>query len=167
MLLDEAIGKKLPPGVKVPYWTTDLIQWILELENAPMDSLSPQLQELKLGFEQMPLDPTKSKGIERRVNEALIAAGEEPGIKLIFSDRKLDRSTIPPTRVIKTAKDRNEGFAEREKRLKDLRKHNRKLYATVMAIMAEDVASMPIQGLPVPQVLPDGSMSIEVSRQVL
>lgn len=140
----EVLGKEDVPTRLV--CKTDVVQCILELEEAPMNSLSPQLQQLEQGFEEIPLDARKPMGIERRVNTALHeGGGEEKRIKLVYSDWKLDRSTTPPTRVVKTDKDRLEGTTEREKYLADLKKRKPRLYAQALAILAEAAqASDPI-----------------------
>lgn len=156
--------KKKLPGMKVPTWDDDLIQAVMELEDASMDSLSPKLQFLKLGFEQIQLDPHKPKGIERRDSEALRAGGEPADFNTVYSDWRIDRSSIPPTRVQKTHRDRLEETMAREKSLKSLRRRKPKVHASVMAILAEEFSFMPTSGGHAPERLPSGRMSQKVSE---
>lgn len=134
-LVTDKHRERLPAGKKLPYWDADLIYAVMELEDVPMDSLSPQLQDMKLGFKQLSLDPSKPKGVERRINEALRLAGE-PGIKTVFSEWRIDHSTVPPSRIRKTDRERLESVRESQERIRELEQRKPELYTTIEEIVA-------------------------------
>lgn len=141
-------------GGPVPENELELATFRDELEDAPMESLSPELQELKRGFEHMPIDPASPKGIERRINEALRAGGETEYFKIVHGAFRIDTSTVPPSRVPKSGQDHNEQQRRQLERYNDLRARKPQLYLTVGLIMSELFNSLPRAQ---PQSLPAGT----------
>lgn len=108
-----------------------------ELEDAPMESLSPELQALKRGFEELPIDTASAKGIERRINELLLSAGETRKLKVIFSSLRVDISTKPPTRVAKTEGELREEQFKHTEYTNEIRKRNPKLFFIIAKLVSE------------------------------
>lgn len=120
---------------------------VMELEDVPMDSLSPQLQKLKRGFSELPPTPNTPDEVERRINEVLQNAGERT-IKISHSAYRLDHSTVPPTRVVKTEEDRKLDGVQDMQYFAELRKRKPRLQRRVAKIMSELDALLPAHALP-------------------
>lgn len=130
-LMSHVRGGVLPAG------ELDLGSAFHELENAPMESLSPELQKLKLGWDQDPLLPGSFRDAERRINQLLRANGEMHKLHVVFSGWRNDTSTDPPTRVRNTQRESDEEAMLQGEQLDDLRARKPELYEKVVNIMAE------------------------------
>lgn len=134
-----------------------------ELEDASMDSLSLELQAVKRGFEELPIDPNSPKGIERRAHELLRAGGETQELKLVSTNIRIDASTDPPRRVQKSPKEHDELTAQLEAYSLDLRRRKPLLYIAYNRLLKEMFHAMPNE-LP-SQRLPSGAvLANNVSR---
>lgn len=105
-----------------------------ELLATPSNLLTPELRELKLGFESMALIPDAWRDIERRVNLALRAEGEP---ELPMRDR---HDLNPPVCILVTAKDAEDHKRQMNARIRDLAVRKPELFKTICELWAKGEA---------------------------
>lgn len=113
---------------------------IEELDEAPLDSLSPVFQDLKLGFEELRKDMKTMRGVEIRANRLLSAAGEPP-LAMLTKRVTMDRSQIPPIRRPRTEAEVEAESEQMWERLDELKDRKPELYNAIHDLMIEILSS--------------------------
>lgn len=120
-------------------WEQDqyaLVAAMDEVDEAPWESLTPELQQVREWFDSGPKLPFAPRIVERRINEALRANGEGE-LRMPFVDDFLDRKRDPPRRTKKSPQQLERERRQLTVRLKDLKRRKPQLHTTITNLIEE------------------------------